>query len=341
MYETYITDYGNTNCMLIRGADGALRLIGGETRRVSYDNGRTWQADTPALPELDRANTALRMPNGQLLMVVWDPEPEIVKENHMNGTTFSLALSDDEGATYAARWPLCDDIGCYYVMNDRLLRLRSGRILLSLCKHPTEKLSVGIENEGMVTTAYSDDEGKTWRFGNWLDGNYQEPMTIEKEDGTLKMFMRSHRGYLSVSRSSDGGEHWTEPVLSNIPMPCSPFCVKKDPFSNCVFLVWDHSFPAARFQYPRSPLHMAVSLDDGETFAMVEALESNPDYNYGYPSILFDRDEIFVNYYENDAGRTFKSDRHRIKLKIFRRDELNVERVSRVPLFPGQAGGAL
>ena len=36
-------------------------------------------------------------------------------------------------------------------------------------------------------------------------------------------------------------------------------------------------------------------------------LESDPDQNYGYPSILFEKDEIFVNYYVNDGGRTFVS----------------------------------
>lgn len=333
MFQTYITDYGNTNCMLVPAADGAIRLIGGNVRRISRDNGRTWQDDNPRLPQADRSNTAMRMPDGRLLMVVWDPEPAIVKENHMNGTVFSLALSDDEGATYAQRWPLSSDVGCYYVMNDRLLRLKGGRILLSICQHPADRFQAGVEHEGMVTTAYSDDEGKTWKFGQWLDGNYQEPMTIEKADGTLMMFMRSHRGYLSISRSVDGGEHWSEPELSNLPMPCSPFCIKKDPFSGYVFLVWDHSFPAAQIQYPRSPLRMAVSMDDGESFSVAETLESNPDQHYGYPSIYFAKDEIYVNYYVNDKGRTFKAADHRIKLKIFRRDELKVEKVIRSPLF--------
>ncbi len=333
MYQTYITDYGNTNCMLVRGADGALRLIGGNARRISRDQGRTWQDDTPGTPPPDRANTALRMPDGRLLMVVWDPTPAVVAAHHMNGTVFSLALSEDEGATYAERWPLNQEVGCYYVMNDRLLRMKSGRILLAICQHPADRFEAGIEHEGMVTAAYSDDEGRSWKFGQWLDGNYQEPMIIEKDDGSLMMFMRSHRGYLSISRSQDGGEHWSEPALSMLAMPCAPFCVKKDPYSGYVFLVWDHSFPAAQIQYPRSPLHMAVSRDDGETFSLVEALESDPDRHYGYPSIYFDRDEIFVNYYENDKGRTFNSDHHRIKLKIFRRDELTVEQILRTPLF--------
>lgn len=334
MYETFITDYGNTNCMLIRSPDGCLRLLGADRRFVSRDDGLTWVEDDPAAPQPDRFNTAMRMPDGRLMAVVWDSKPEIVRRYNMNGTTFSLVLSDDEGATYAARWPLCDEEGCFYVMNDRLLRLKSGRILLSICRHPNDKLALGVENAGMVTTAYSDDEGRSWRFGEWLDGNYQEPMAVQAADGSLMMFMRSHRGFLSVSHSGDEGAHWTQPAFTAVHMPCAPFCAKLDPYSGYIFLVWDDSFPAKQFQYPRTPLRMAVSRDNGKTFARVMTLENDPDQNYGYPSILFEKDRLFINYYVNDAGRVFNGASHRIKLKIVRRDEMRVEEVVRRPLFP-------
>ncbi len=333
MFETYITGYGSTNCMLVRAADGRLRVLGAKRRYISADRGRTWREDDPPLRQTDYFNTAMRMPDGRLLLVVWDPAPDIVKRYHMNGTTYSLALSDDEGATFAERWPLSNETGCFYVMNDRLLRLKNGRILLAICLHPNEKLALGIENAGMVTTAFSDDEGRSWQFGEWLDGNYQEPMAVEAEDGTLMLFMRSPRGFLSVSFSRDGGERWTQPAFTDMRMPCAPFCVKLDPYSGFIFLVWDDSFPAEQFLFPRTPLCMAVSEDHGKTFRKVMTLENDPDQNYGYPDILFDSDEIFVNYYVDDGGRSFNGARHRIKLKIIPRAEMQVEEIVRRPLF--------
>ena len=351
MYETFATGYGPVNYQIIRAADGMMYLIGHVGRYKSADNGRTWEADHPDWSSAGRragkgemdapktqnvfidSNTTMRMKDGRLMMVAWDPFPEIVKQHNMNGTTYTIMLSDDDGLTCSESWPLCDEIGCFYVMNDRLIRLKSGRILLSICKHPTEKLGRGIENEGMVTTAYSDDEGKTWKFGNWLDGNYQEPMAAEAADGTLMMFMRSHRGYMSVSYSKDEGETWSEPQLTLYRMPCAPFCVKRDPYSDYIFMVWDESFPCKQFQYPRTPICMAVSTDNGKTFRKVCVLESEPDKHFGYPSLLFEKDEIFVNYYVMEGTRTFDSSVSRIKVKIFSRDELTVEETITAPLF--------
>ena len=332
MFEAYVTELGNTNCALLRGLDGHLRLLGADTRRISTDGGRTWHDDTPARVP-GRTSTALRMLDGRLMLCVWDPEPAMLTNTRLGGTTYSIAFSEDEGATFSRRYALTPEIGCFYVMNDRFLRLASGRILLAICRHPDDRLDQALETCGMVTTAYSDDEGETWRFGEWHDGNYQEPMAVEAQDGTLLMFMRSHRGYLSVSRSADLGEHWSAPECTSIRMPCAPFAVKRDPYSGYIFLVWDDSFPAKKFQYPRTPLRMAVSRDNGRTFARVCELEGDPDCSYGYPCMLFEKDEIFVSYYENAYGREFCRAQHRVKLKVFQRSELQVEETVCKPLF--------
>lgn len=339
MFETFITDYGCSNAAIYKGQKGEIYLHGSNKLYVSLDNGRIWESialDDNGSEErkpFAHSNTSMRMSDGRLMMAVWDPTPEIVKEHNMNGSTFSMVFSDDEGITASESYPLCKEIGCYYIMNDRLLRLKSSRIILPICKHPTERFGAGVENEGMVTTAYSDDGGKTWAFGEWKDGNYQEPMVVQREDETLLMYMRSKRGFMSVSKSYDEGEHWTEPELTDMRMPCAPFCVKKDMYSGYIFVIWIDSFPAEKAQFPRTPLCMAVSRDDGETFEKVCVIENNPAQGYGYPCILFDKDEILISYYVNNASNAYCDENQRIKLKVYSRHELAVEQITKVPLF--------
>ncbi|MDL2233100.1 glycoside hydrolase [Ruminococcaceae bacterium OttesenSCG-928-L11] len=262
-----------------------------------------------------------------LMMLLWDETPQSVIDAGLNGSTYSVAFSRDGGRTWGKRRCINPEEGCYYVMNDRFIRLSTGRICLAIALHPKEAYSKGIETAGLCACYYSDDEGQTWRSSNWIGasdpvGHLAEPMIVELADGTLKMFMRNITGYLHVSISTDRGETWQPEQATAIRMPCSPFAVKRDPESGWLFLVWDRGFAGAVYQYPRSSLWMAVSKDGGESWLPILELEANPDFNYGYPALYFNREEIWVSYYINDRGRGFSSQNNRCFFKRFHRGNL-------------------
>jgi hypothetical protein len=324
------TDLGKgTGGMILEGKAGKLLYFGPEPA-ISEDRGRTW---TPQPNLGQRQNTVMRLDDGRLMICIWNEQPRRVKEAGLNGTTYDIGFSEDEGLTLSERIPINEEEGCFYVMNDRFLRLSTGRILLAMSRHPDEDFGKKVEQSCIAASAYSEDEGRTWRFSNWVGDNYQEPMCVELSDGRVLMFVRSTKGYLFTYTSHDHGESWGEERQTDINMPTAPFTVKKDPFSGYIFLVWDHSMPSAVFQYPRCPIRMAVSRDECKTFDIVTTLDANPDHSYGYPALHFTQDEIFVNYYENAFGRTFMGDKHRVKLRILKRKDLTYERIERRPLF--------
>ena len=104
--------------------------------------------------------------------------------------------------------------------------------------------------------------------------------------------------------------------------PCAPYFLRKDPYTGWVFIAWDNSFPAPQHQYPRCPLSLGVSRDDGKTWEYICDIENDPMSSYGYPSIFFTKDEILVSYYEELGYRPFNPDEQRCKLSIFRRADL-------------------
>ena len=75
-----------------------------------------------------------------------------------------------------------------------------------------------------------------------------------------------------------------------------------------------------------------MSRDDGKTWEFICDIENDPMSSYGYPSIFFTKDEILVSYYEELGYRPFNPAEQRCKLSIFRRADLTVDRVTKVPL---------
>ena len=308
--------------------------------RKSDDGGRTWRklypfARSEGAPTSGGGTNPLRLKDGRL-MNVWSAPAQNILSNKLGAANFYVSFSKDEGKTWEGKVPLSEDNRRLYLMNDRPIRLSTGRILVSFSIHPNELLGKKLETVGWVNAFYSDDEGQTWHEGLWLKTTVAdqlcEPTTFECKDGTIKMLARTGKGYLYETESRDGGETWCTERPTTLKSPCAPYFLRKDPYTGWVFIAWDNSFPGPQHQYPRSPLSLGVSRDDGKTWEFICDIENDPMSSYGYPSIFFTKDEILVSYYEELGYRPFNPAEQRCKLSIFRRADLTVDRVTKVPL---------
>jgi sialidase-1 len=212
------------------GGDNHPNII--EVRR-STDGGKTWSKAKPLMADKSgRAN----------------PSPLV---DHKTGTVW-LFWSDRIKGIYQLRYRFSRDDGLTWSkvralkIDDspviglpscnRGIQLSSGRLLLPFTAIHSDRRPVrhrrGPGRVSVPRTIYSDDGGKTWRFGKepsrerWLHVGSSEHTLLELADGTVYMNHRhsGHRHlYRAVSFSRDGGVTWSDPVnQKDLLQPQSP-----------------------------------------------------------------------------------------------------------------------
>lgn len=331
MLEKYLAEKSIIGAAVIKSLDGGLMLmyssVDGKHFLKSYNNFRSI-AESWVVP-LDgiTANAnLLRLNDGRLMTVVRETSKR-ADVAAINGADFYVAFSEDDGHTFKDIQRINREEKCYYLMNNRIIRTHTGRVLIPICYVPDEYVSAEYhEKSGYSGCFYSDDECKTWNMSKWVKGEsvdqLAESMVAQGNDDIIHMYMRTGYGYLYYSKSCDDGITWEAEQQSTLRSPCAPFCVNYDEYSKQYFAVWDNSFPAPQHQYPRSPICLAVS-DDCVNWKMCMELDNNPMHSYGYPMMHFDEKEILITYYENNS-RDFMPMDHKLKMKLFSREELKI-----------------
>jgi len=316
--------------------DGRIGYQFGENVCYSDDDGRTFGPPQKFFP--GGGMCLLRLQSGRLCMSVYNPQWPAVKEAKLGGaSTMDMLFSDDEGKTWGDRVRVTSRQDAYYLHNDRTMQLSTGRILVPLAMVPREKFGVAIETSDVAGCYYSDDNGKTWKESNWVAANdpsdhLAEPICVELPNGDVKMFARSTTGYIREMVSKDGGATWGPEKATTLRLPCSPFSIRRDPYSGYYFALHNNSFPGPRYQYTRCPLTLSVSRDGTETWEFVCEVENDPNSSYGYPCFFFSEEAITFTYYERKNGRGYKYDEHRQKLRRYERSELTVRVTHKNPL---------
>jgi len=107
------------------------------------------------------------------------------------------------------------------------------------------------------------------------------------------VYCRTNAGCQYVSYSADGGDVFSPFKPSNIPSPLSPASIERIPRTGDLLLVWNNN-PVTNW---RTPLNVAVSKDEGETWQNIKALEYDPNGWYCYTAICFVRDRVLLGYY--------------------------------------------
>lgn len=281
---------------------------------ISYDEGETWSEKTLLFKRPENAlnimNTSfLRMENGDIgafyIIKISDGTDRIV-----------FTRSPDEGKSWSE--PVncldCAERQDYYVINnDRVIRLKSGRILLPLARHTIFPDSDEFQ-PGVLCFVYSDDDGKSWTktetefvfpFKNNPDG-YQEPGLYELADGRIWCYIRTDTGFQYECFSSDNGITWTTPEPNLFfSSPCSPMHVKD--FADLTIAVFnpvpEHILRTQREDdfWGRTPYIIAVSTDKGKSFSREKLfyIEDDLTHGYCYPAIFDGGDYMLIAYYHS------------------------------------------
>jgi RNA polymerase sigma factor RpoD-like protein len=267
--------------------------------RYSSDGGRTWSAEDRLIVENEggmnvMSVSLLRLQGGEIALFY-------LRKNSEKDCRPVMRLSTDEGETWGPPMMcITDEIGYYVLNNDRVIQLKSGRLVAPVCLH-TVKDSPEMDRLGTVMCYLSDDSGRSWRRSRSTRKGYdtsgeritiQEPGVVELKDGRIMMLMRASGGYQYLSYSEDGGETWGPPHASALASPISPASIKRLPSTGDLLLVWnDHSRIPSSLRNRRVPLSVAISQDEGQTWQHIKVLEGNLglikavekfDYRKGY-----------------------------------------------------------
>ena len=273
-----------------KGWDGSPARL---SAKISKDRGRTWGPSSTVV-DFDPRNpggnvmsvSLVRAKSGDILMAYF------ARLNGMKEKGMVLRRSRDEGRSWSEPQRITPDNGDTHVANNGAFRsLRSGRLVLP-CREYIQRIR-------WPYALYSDDDGTTWTAGKHVPPpeitpeqvkgqNVNEPSVAELPNGRLIMMMRSVAGGNFFSYSPDRGETWTKPYLSPLRGVVAPPYLTTIPRSGDLLAIWSYGMTE------RTPLTSAISKDGGKTWGPVKLLEQSEDYGYGYTSVNFIGDRVYI-----------------------------------------------
>jgi predicted neuraminidase len=198
-------------------------------------------------------------------------------------TLMFAVKSTDGGHNWLPAQQVCTIQG--WMLRNKPIHLKSGRILLP-CYYENPFQWMGF-------CLYSDNEGETWKQSSWIKAPVDviQPTLLERKDGSILALFRSrspadrpdqHRIWRSVSK--DEGYTWSRCEPTNLPNPNSGIDLV-GLRNGHVILAYNDS------ETERTPLTLALSTDEGETWGKQRHLETEPGH-YSYPAIIQSQDEL-------------------------------------------------
>ncbi len=293
----------------------------------SYDEGETW-SESRILIEKDKdalnlmSASLIRLENGDLGVLYLRKS---MKDDKLLCMPY-FVRSSDEGKTFSEPILCVNKEGYYCVNNDRLIRLKNGRILFPAAYHGESGRRL---SAGMLTVCYSDDDGRTFhQIDGFVRSPYhdntqlQEPGLYELPDGRLWMFCRTAYGHQYQCFSDDGGISFGEVTPAfRFTSPDSPMQVSSV-HGKTVAIFNPIGYHCLRedcevWKSPkRTPFVLAVSDDGGFSFVDMRSsfrdggylpfslkcrlLESDTKNSYCYPAVIETKDGFLVAYYHSD-----------------------------------------
>ncbi len=142
----------------------------------------------------------------------------------------------------------------------------------------------------------SEDRGATWTRSADFEMDPKafagkgaiQPTLWESAPGHVHALMRTTAGWIARADSTDGGRTWSPARLTDLPNPSAGIdALRLD--DGRVLLIYN---PVRK---GRTPISLAVSEDNGETWRTVAALETAPG-EYSYPAMIATDDGIAISY---------------------------------------------
>ena len=272
----------------------------------STDGGRTWQEQGRLKMEWKLTGmmsnggiTFLRLQDGRLSMLAHRQ----VDGLHGGGLPV-ISFSGDEGQTWTPARTFGEPEGVWYVMNDRMIQLKSGRLVVPV-SHMPNGLGTYEGDSNLGLCFFSDDGGEQWhrsaKPAEFADGRgMAEPCVAEIDGGRLLMLARTGSGCHHASYSDDGGNTWSTPKPTSLTAACSPLTLKTLPDQRLITF-YNHAQPLGPGAFfPRTPLCYSVSGDNGTTWDEPILVDENgvlcADRQNIYPSICFTIEGMLVVY---------------------------------------------
>jgi len=264
--------------------------------RYSSDKGKTWTGEDVKI--LDREGTMnvmsvslLRLQNGEIAFFY-------LRKNSTTDCIPMLRISKDEAKTWSEPVPCIPDKEGYFVLNNnRVIQLKSGRIMLAVAMH-------GIPGDpefhrvGRLWSYFSDDNGRTWKSSDEVPNPgaivTQEPGLIELKNGDIMMYVRTTANVQYFSFSKDKGLTWSPVEPGNLKSPCSPATIARIPSTGDLLVIWNDN----GVDQKRTPLNIAISRDDGKTWIKNKTLETDPEGSYCYTAIHFTGKDVLAGYFD-------------------------------------------
>lgn len=290
--------------------DATAHLAG----RFSSDGGRTWTPESvTVLPNEGKQNvmsvSLLRLQDGRIGLFY-------LRKNSTSDCRAYLRFSEDEGQTWSEPTLCIPDEGYFVVNNDRVVQLKSGRLVVPAASHTFYRKE--FLARGAAMCYLSDDGGKTWRRSETVvegpaesRSGLQEPGVVELKDGRLLMLCRTDQGCQMRAWSSDGGSTWSPAERTELLSPVSPATFEIIPSTGDLLLVWnDHRGIDEARRGKRTPLSVALSRDEGRSWEQAKVLEDDPQGWYCYTAMEFTEDAVLLGYCagntptENGLART-------------------------------------
>lgn len=293
--------------------------------RVSSDGGRTW-SDTDRMMVRNEGDwnvmsvSLLRLADGRIALFY-------LQKNSLEDCRPVVRFSSDEAETWSAPNGIIpdEDKGYYVVNNDRVIQLENGRLLMPVALHNRP----GWEKpdwRGEITCYLSDDAGRSWRRSTTLrtaehSGGErivaQEPGAIELKDGRVMIWVRTNQGEPYRAWSDDGGDSFSKFEPMGIASPRSPATIERLPSTGDLLLAWNnHAHLPVNQRKWRTPLTIAISRDEGETWTGVKNIAEDPNGWYCYTAMTVIGDHLLLGHCAGDR----------------RTGGLNLTRVTRIPV---------
>jgi len=288
--------------------------------RTSKDEGRSWSDSLTLVENQGQMNvmspSLLRLKSGRLAMIY-------MLKNSEADCRVLYVTSSDEGKTWSQPHSVTPSVRYWGINNDRLVQLKSGRLLAPLWFVDDWRKSH--HTRGVVF--YSDDEGQKWKAGSEVDipqgpRGVDEPAVIELKHGRILMMIRSDLGKVFKSLSLDRGLSWSQPEALPLDSPTAPSSIARIPSTNDLLIIWNNSRKGPKHMQDRFPLTAAISQDEGKTWRKIKNVDATPGFTYAYTSLTFlSPKALLVTYYasSNTSGKAqgeLETGQHLISLKL-------------------------